>query len=203
MSFIIDDTAADISAGLRSPIAAYNLNDDNIASIVVEDNNPIGVDVTEITEDAGALVKTTNANSSLYQLAITDTSDDVTNALSELENDNRHISSITLSSGVVNLSYDDYLADRASSPSLPMASGLPIRFATIVKHLKALDADAGIVALLGDSGAATLTHGSIKAGSFGLGGNGTALTLAENLSYSGELSLGSRDHAFRFEPATS
>jgi hypothetical protein len=112
----VSDTAADISAGLNG------LNGSNIASITISDNNPVGVDIAQLTSDATAISKLADQNGNPYQLAVTDTAADITAALNSLDGSN--IVSIAISdNGAVGVSVAQLTSDATAISKLANASG--------------------------------------------------------------------------------
>jgi len=109
----IEDTAFDISAAgvLDSLQAAHT----TIGEIIVSDNQPIGVDVAQITSDANALDLLHNANSSgnsnTYTLAVTDIGSNISFTALDALNDNTHVTSIVVSSGVVDVTAAQIASD--------------------------------------------------------------------------------------------
>ena len=138
--FAITDTAADIAAALNQ------LGDAEIEVITISDNAAIGVSVAEISSDATALSKTANQNGNPYQLAVTDTAANVAAALSALEADVAHISSISLSSGTVTVSVATWQTDQSALDKIIGGFTISDTAADISAALNQLS-DAGIDAI--------------------------------------------------------
>ena len=181
----VTDTAADITAALDS------LNGSHIGSITISDNAPIGASIAQLTSDAIAIGKLANANATPYQLAISDTTANVASALAALETRVAHLASITVSGGPVTVSKATFAADQAALDKIVGGFAVSDTLPNIVANLAAFDLDPHIDSLTGTSGGATLTGGgAIVAPAFSLTGAGTTLTVAENLAYSGALTIG-------------
>jgi hypothetical protein len=132
----VTDTAANISAGLNG------LNGSDIASITISDNNPVAVDIAQLTNDATAISKLANANNSAYQLAISGTAANVQGDLANLEADVAHIASITLTSGTVVVSVSTFTADQGALNKIVDGFAISDTAANISASLNALnDAD--------------------------------------------------------------
>jgi hypothetical protein len=175
-------TAAEISAELDS------LNGANIASITISDNNPLTVNVADLTSDATAISKLADQNGGLYELAITDTASDVAGGLAALEADAAHILSITATGGLVVANEATFASDQSALDKIVGGFGVDDSLSNIVSHLALVDGDSHINELTGTSGAATISGGvSVSAPNFTLTGAGTTLTVAENLAYAGGL----------------
>jgi hypothetical protein len=104
------DTEADITAGLNG------LNGSDIASITISDNTPIGVTVAQLTSDAAAIGKLANENETPYQLAVTDTAENVSAGLDTLNGDSQ-VALIALTGGgtpALNLTVAQALNDTAA-----------------------------------------------------------------------------------------
>ena len=171
--------------------ALDGLNGSNIGSITISDNGAIGASVAQLTSDATAIGKLTNANATPYQLMIMDSAANVTAGLAKLETAAAagHIASITASGGPVTVSAATALADKAALDTIVGGYAVSELLPHIVSNLTALDADAHIASIVATSGGATLTSGmSIAAPAFTLG-SGTTLIVSENLAYSGALSV--------------
>ena len=118
----ISDTAADITAGLNG------LNGSNIVSITISDDNAVGVSVVQLTSDAAAISKLANQNGNPYQLAVNDTTADITAALDSLDGSN--IASITISdNNAVGASVAQLTSDATAISKLANQSGAPYQLA--------------------------------------------------------------------------
>ena len=89
--FTISDTAANLSSALPT------LTDSHITSLIVSDNQPVQVDVAELSADATQIGLLTNASGGLGSLALVDTSNAISGDLDNLNGAN--IASITISDG--------------------------------------------------------------------------------------------------------
>ncbi len=129
------DTAADIAAALNG------LTDPKIASIVVSDNAPIGVDINQITGDSAILAKTSDADGSSSSLAVTDTAADISGDLDNLDGSN--IASIPISDNkTVAVNAGQVTSDAVAIGKLVDASGAAAELAvldTAANISKALD----------------------------------------------------------------
>jgi hypothetical protein len=129
----VADTAADITAGLNG------LNGSNIASITISDNNPVGVDVAQLTSDATAIGKLANAGGGAYQLAIADAAANLQADLASLEADVAHIAAITTTSGTVVVSVSTFAADQGALDKIVGGFAISDMAANISAGLDALD----------------------------------------------------------------
>ncbi len=183
--FAISDTASDIAGGLDQ------LNDANIQSITISDNGAIGINAAQLTSDATAISKLADQNASPYQLAVTDTASNVTGALSTLELDAAHLASINVSGGPVVVSVATDLADKSALDKIVGGFQISDSVLTIIANLSAINADTNVAILAATSGTGTLSGGqSIVPPVFSLSGSGTTLTVSENTTYAGALSVG-------------
>ena len=118
----VSDTAADITAGLNG------LDGSNIASIAISDNGAIGVSIAELTSDAAAISKLANANTTPYQLAVSDTAADITAGLNGLNGSN--LASIAISdNGAIGVSVAELTSDAAAIGKLANANATPYELA--------------------------------------------------------------------------
>jgi hypothetical protein len=128
--------------------------------------------------------------------AMSDTAANVTASLNSL--DDSHINSVAISdNGVIGVDVAQLTSDATAIGELANANGAPYQLAVrdtlpnMVSDLSTLNGDPHISSLTATSGAATLSSGAtIAAPAFTLTGSSTLLTLAEILTYSGNLSAG-------------
>jgi hypothetical protein len=145
--FSISDTAANISAGLNS------LNGSNINSISISDNNPVGVDVAQLSSDATAISKLANANGSPYQLAVTDSLPNIVGDLSAL-NGNSHVSSLDATSGAATMSSGATVA----APAFTLTgSTTALTLSEILSYSGTFSAEAGATVSISKGDSLTLT----------------------------------------------
>jgi len=91
VTFKVVDTAANITTYLNALEANTQLS-----TIVVSDNAAIGINVAQLTADAGAIALLHNQNATAYSLTVTDTAAHVQNALMTLNN-NSHVDKVVVS----------------------------------------------------------------------------------------------------------
>jgi hypothetical protein len=207
--FTVSDSAANISASLNA------LNDANIDTISISDNNPVGLDVAQLTSDSTAISKFVNANGMPYQLAVSDTAAHVVAGLSTLNADS-HVASITVTSGSATLSGSvganaPILSETGSGTSLTIGEALTYAGAftqgagstttitagnsltlTGTAMLGGTTSGAGTLDLA--SGSATIDSGAkVSVSNWSISGSGADVTLGEALTYSGSFSEGAGD----------
>jgi hypothetical protein len=117
----IEDTAFNISAAgvLDALQAAYT----TIGEIIVSDNQPIGVDVAQITSDANALALLHNANSTAYTLTVTDIGSNISGTALDTLNSDTHVTKIVVSSGTVDVSVAQLASDATALSFLKTTLG--------------------------------------------------------------------------------
>ena len=120
--FAITDIAADVSAALNQ------LDDPNIHSITISDNEPIALTVAQLAGDATAIGKLQNAKGTPYQLAVSDTEADITAALNGLNGSN--IASITVSDNApIGVDIAQLTSDATAISKLQNSDGAPYQLA--------------------------------------------------------------------------
>ena len=180
--FSISDTAANISAALNS------LNGSNINSISISDNNPVGVDVAQLSSDSAAIGKLVNANSSPYQLAVADTLPNIVGDLSAL-NGNSHVASLDATSGAATMSSGATVA----APSFTLTgSTTALTLSEILSYSGSFSAEAGATVSVSKGDSLTLTgadtfSSATTDGAGTLDANGT--TTATGLTIGGTLTF--------------
>jgi hypothetical protein len=180
--FVISDTAANISAGLNS------LNGSNINSISISDNNPVGVDVAQLSSDATAIGKLGNANGNPYQLAVTDSLPNIVGDLSAL-NGNSHVASLDATSGAATMSSGATVA----APAFTLTgSTTALTLSEILSYSGTFSADAGVTVSISKGDSLTLTgtdafSSATTDGAGTLDANGT--TTATGLTIGGTLTF--------------
>ncbi len=175
----INDTAADVQAGLSTLVADAG----EIASIAAS-NGPVVVSTATFLADQSTLDKIVGG------FAISDTAADVVQNLGALSAD-PNITSITASNGPVVVSAATFVTYQSTLNEIVGGFEVSDRAANVVAKLSTLNADSHVASITATSGSATLTGGvSVNAPSLSETGSGTSLTVAEALGYAGAFSQG-------------